>query len=107
MSVSSLEERIVQAEFILTKVAEGDFNQKIIMGEVDDAFSSLEVGINFIIIDLRAMTETNRRREQELDAQSVELRSKLLKIEQQEAAIRELSTPVMEVWQDVLLLPVV
>jgi rsbT co-antagonist protein RsbR len=36
-----------------------------------------------------------------------ELDEKLLTIQQQAAAIRELSTPVMDVWDDVLLLPVV
>lgn len=36
-----------------------------------------------------------------------ELESKLVMIERQAAAIRELSTPVLEIWEDVLVLPVV
>lgn len=36
-----------------------------------------------------------------------ELEEKLITIEEQAAAIRELSTPVMEIWDDVLVLPVV
>jgi anti-anti-sigma regulatory factor len=36
-----------------------------------------------------------------------ELEMKLATIEEQAAAIRELSTPVMEIWEDVLVLPVV
>jgi rsbT co-antagonist protein RsbR len=36
-----------------------------------------------------------------------ELLEKLHKIEEQAAAIKELSTPVMEIWEDVLVLPIV
>jgi rsbT co-antagonist protein RsbR len=36
-----------------------------------------------------------------------ELEAKLVTIERQAAAIRELSTPVMEIWDDVLVLPIV
>ena len=36
-----------------------------------------------------------------------ELETKLVTIERQAAAIRELSTPVMEIWDDVLVLPIV
>ncbi|MGB1274473.1 MAG: STAS domain-containing protein, partial [Nannocystaceae bacterium] len=38
---------------------------------------------------------------------SRELEHKLAVIEEQEAAISELSTPVMEIWDDILLLPIV
>ena len=40
-------------------------------------------------------------------SQQRELEAKLVTIDQQAAAIRELSTPVIEVWEDILVLPIV
>lgn len=48
----------------------------------------------------QALSETNYSLTRELEA-------KLVTIERQAAAIRELSTPVMEIWDDVLVLPIV
>ncbi len=49
---------------------------------------------------IRALDETEYSLSQELE-------QKLAVIEEQEAAISELSTPVMEIWDDILLLPIV
>jgi rsbT co-antagonist protein RsbR len=106
-TISELESRLKRAEQTLTRVADGDFEQSIVIGSDSDALASLEMGINFMILDLRAMMEENRAQEQRLRRQAEELAAKLVKIEQQEAAIRELSTPVIEVWDDVLVLPIV
>jgi rsbT co-antagonist protein RsbR len=105
--ILELESRLQRAEQILTRVADGDFDQNIVIGSAGDALASLEMGINFMILDLRAMMDENRAQEQRLRKQTDELAAKLVKIEEQEAAIRELSTPVIEVWDDVLVLPIV
>lgn len=106
MAIANLEERLQRAEQILTEVAQGNFDRSIeVTG--NDSLVSLEMGINFMIMDLRAMQEENQRKEDRLLSKQAELEEKLLTIEKQREAIRELSTPIMEVWDDVLVLPVV
>lgn len=105
--IEDLEARLKRAEAVLTRVADGDFDQSIDIGRTEDALSSLEMGINFLILDLRAMVDSSALQEQRLRKQAEDLERKLHKIEEQEAAIRELSTPVIEVWDDVLVLPIV
>src|SRR5262249_53773818 len=61
---------------------------------------ALFAGINSVIDSLRAERARNL-------AYQADLEEKLRTIERQQAAIRELSTPIMEVWKDVLCLPVV
>jgi len=106
MSIANLEERLKRAEQILTEVAQGNFDRNIeVTGQ--DSLVSLEMGINFMIMDLRAMQEENQRKEDRLLSKQADLEDKLLTIEKQREAIRELSTPIMEVWDDVLVLPIV
>jgi rsbT co-antagonist protein RsbR len=106
-AIEGIEARLHRAEQVLTRVADGDLEQSIDIGSAQDALSGLEMGINFMILDIRATMEANRAQEQRLRRQADELAAKLLKIEEQEAAIRDLSTPVIEVWDDILVLPIV
>jgi rsbT co-antagonist protein RsbR len=62
--------------------------------------ASLYSGINEMIASLSAEEERSR-------AYQAQLEEKLATIEKQRAAIRELSTPILEVWDGVLCLPVV
>lgn len=75
--------------------------------DVRDEFSELETAFSIFVRELaEAKRELNRALVQ---AESVnrELEAKLETIEMQQAAIRELSTPIIEVWGGVLCLPVV
>lgn len=107
MSIANLEQRLRRAEEILTLVAQGDFDQKLEILDADDTLTGLEMGINFMIVDLRQIEKLNREQREALMAQQRDLEAKLVTIEQQAAAIRELSTPIMEIWNDVLVLPIV
>ncbi len=106
-SVPNLIERLERAEKILTEVAQGNFDLNIEIFDSPDPLTNLEMGINFMIMDLRTMEEDNRRKENNLLDKQKELENNLSTIEKQAEAIRELSTPVMEVWDDVLVLPIV
>jgi rsbT co-antagonist protein RsbR len=106
-SIVDFEERLRRVQEVLMKVADGDFEQRVEPADTDDSLSALEIGINFMLIDLRAMMLANREHQRQLQQQAKELQSKLVKIQEQEAAIRELSTPVIEVWDNVLALPIV
>jgi rsbT co-antagonist protein RsbR len=107
MNFTNAKDRIDRMQSVLARVAEGAFDQNLALGHHEDELSGLEMGINFMVMDLRAMVESNREKEARLVAQQEELAAKLKTIEEQSAAIRELSTPVMEVWDDILVLPIV
>lgn len=108
MSALTLEERLHRAERVLTRVAEGDLEERIETHELDEhPMTSLEMGINFLIMDLRSSAEENRRHTEELAAKQRELEEQIEVIARQSEAIVELSTPVIEVWRDVLVLPLI
>src|SRR5690606_21941570 len=92
---------IMEALIVLSNVAEGDFNASVTVPEAgDEAFRALFEGINEMIRSLsveKARTLAYQR----------DLEEKLAMIDQQRTAIAELSTPIMEVWDGILCLPVV
>lgn len=72
-----------------------------------DEFTELETAFSIFVRELgEAKTELNRALAQS-ETINRELEAKLETIEMQQAAIRELSTPIIEVWAGVLCLPVV
>jgi rsbT co-antagonist protein RsbR len=72
-----------------------------------DEFTELETAFSIFVRELgEAKTELNRALAQ-AETINRELEGKLETIEMQQAAIRELSTPIIEVWAGVLCLPVV
>jgi len=97
----TLLESVADALLVLANVGYGDLDGRIAaFTDADSPLSALFAGINEMIDALRAERDRNR-------AYQSDLEDKLATIEQQRAAIRELSTPVMEVWEGVLCLPVV
>jgi rsbT co-antagonist protein RsbR len=75
--------------------------------DVKDQFSELETAFSIFVRELaEAKRELNRALVQS-ETVNRELEAKLETIEMQQAAIRELSTPIIEVWAGVLCLPVV
>jgi len=106
-TIKKLEKRLKDAEKVLGAIAEGDLEQTIEMEHPDDLLAPLEMGINFLILDLKAAFDLNRAKETELVQKQAELEEQIETIERQAAAIQELSTPVMEVWDDILVLPIV
>jgi rsbT co-antagonist protein RsbR len=100
-SEETLLENVAEALLVLANVASGDLDNRVeIRWDVSTPLGALFTGINEMIASLKAMREQGQ-------AYQAELEEKLGTIERQRAAIQELSTPVMEVWQGVLCLPVV
>ncbi len=94
-------ELVADALLTLANLGYGDYSARLEVDENDTgALASLFRGINEMIESLSAEQEKSR-------AYQLQLEEKLATIEKQRAAIRELSTPVMEVWDGVLCLPVV
>jgi rsbT co-antagonist protein RsbR len=95
-----LSERIAAIVALLTDVKSGTYSSRLPSLLEDDTFDVLYRAINDLVDTVAMARETAARFQHELS-------ERLATIEQQRAAIRELSTPVIEVWDRVLCLPVV
>jgi len=94
-------ERIADILLVVAGVGAGDYSTRLQSEfEGDHPMSTLYDGINQMIASLAE----EQRKGSEYRKQ---LEEKLATIEVQRAAIRELSTPIIEVWEGVLCLPVV
>lgn len=94
-----IHERVVDALLALSRVSLGDPGVQL---DTDGprALSALFGRMNELLTSLGAEREQSASFRRELE-------EKLTMVEQQRAAIRELSTPIIEVWKGVLCLPVV
>jgi rsbT co-antagonist protein RsbR len=98
---TDLEEKIDQLFRVISDVGRGDYTTRLAASVPDgNAFHRLFGSVNEMVEALAAQEQRN------VDYQR-ELEDKLATIDQQRAAIRELSTPIMEVWDGILCLPVV
>ena len=96
-----LRERVVDALIALSEVGFGNYDVELkIDFKSRDPLNAIFASLNELIAAFGAEQEQGR-------AFRRELQEKLLIVEQQRAAIRELSTPIIELWEGVLCLPVV
>lgn len=94
-------ESVADALLALSNVGLGDYSTRLELKEGDSSpLASLYAGINDMIAALGQEQEKNKQYQEELEG-------KLATIERQRIAIQELSTPIMEVWDGVLCVPVV
>ena len=97
---NSMDERYAKVAEIIANASLGDFSSQIEIKEEDDEFTDVEMGINLMVQGLKA--------EQDKTEQAFEeLQNKVDTIEKQQMAIQELSTPVIEIWDRVITLPVI
>lgn len=94
-------ERVADILLVVADVGSGDYSTRLRSDLPEDhALSTLYAGINQMIGSLEKEQQRSALYQKELE-------EKLATIEVQRAAIRELSTPIIEVWDGVLCLPVV
>jgi rsbT co-antagonist protein RsbR len=94
-------ERIADILLVVADVGNGDYTARLKSDLPEDhPLSTLYEGINQMIDSLEREQDRSKAYQKELE-------EKLATIEVQRAAIRELSTPIIEVWEGVLCLPVV
>jgi rsbT co-antagonist protein RsbR len=101
--IADLESRIEKIEEVLSQAACGDFGVQIETDtdiEKADAFTAIETGINLLISDMGEEVRESTKKAKELE-------EKLALIEQQRKAIEELSTPIIKIWERVLVLPLI
>jgi rsbT co-antagonist protein RsbR len=98
---SELYDSVADILLVLSAVAVGDFRSGLPTDVApDNPFSALNRGINEMVL---ALGET----QEQAESYQRELEEKIATIERQRLAIRELSTPIIEVWEGILCLPVV
>jgi rsbT co-antagonist protein RsbR len=101
MSEEELLETVADALLTLANVGYGDYTTRLAVADHDASpLANLFRGINEMISSLSTEQERSR-------AYQADLEEKLATIEKQRVTIRELSTPILEVWDGVLCLPVV
>ncbi|HVH45642.1 MAG TPA: STAS domain-containing protein [Labilithrix sp.] len=94
-------ERVADILIVLANISGGDFASRLETDLPEDhPLSLLFEGINSMVDSLQTAREQSATYQKELE-------EKLSTIEVQRAAIKELSTPIIEVWNGILCLPVV
>jgi rsbT co-antagonist protein RsbR len=94
-------EKIADILLVLTDVGKGNYSSRLEVEVPEDhPMWPLYIGLNEMIDSLAGEQQRSSTVRQELE-------DKLATIDAQRVAIRELSTPIIEVWQGVLCLPVV
>lgn len=87
-NIDNFEKRINQIENVLAAAATGEFEELII--ENNDGLTSVEVGVNLLLMDMKEQVQ-----------KTFDL------LERQKETLQELSTPVIQVWDDILTLPII
>jgi len=99
--LATLERRIADALVVLEAAEEGDYGAQLPVDmDSRDPLSAAFASINELLTAFQTEDEQSR-------VFRAELEEKLAIVEKQRAAIKELSTPVIELWEGVLCLPLV
>jgi len=95
-----VKERLKSLLNVVQSVSSGDFSMSVKISEKEDEFTALAIGLERMIND---MIEANRVSEDRMAKLQtvVEEKERLLK------TVRELSSPVIQVWENVLVMPLV
>jgi rsbT co-antagonist protein RsbR len=122
MPIENMDARLRRLSDTLTRLLEGELAALDPYGDVvDDPLGRIEEIVQFLVMDTKTTAVANRDKEASLlmqqdeleiqqrriRQQAADLAAKAETIERQKAAIRQLSTPILEVWDDVLVLPII
>ncbi|MFC1642472.1 STAS domain-containing protein [Myxococcota bacterium] len=106
-------QRFTRLLSVIDSAAAGDFSRRTNL-DVGDWLGILGVRVDMMIDDMADLVERERKQASELTRRSRELEEQAHRvmeqnelITRQQAAIQELSTPVLQLWDDVLALPVI
>jgi rsbT co-antagonist protein RsbR len=101
LTSADVADRVADVLLVLAGVGSGDHSLRLTKDlPEDEPMMLLYDGINEMIASLGTEQQRNA-------SYQTELEEKLAMIDQQREAIRELSTPIIEVWEEVLCLPIV
>jgi rsbT co-antagonist protein RsbR len=104
-------DKIWEIQDVLQAASAGDYTKRLetsIEASLEEnPLVAVSPAVNLLLDDLQSKERKQQRTERKLREAVADLENKLDTISKQDAAIRELSTPVMEIWEDILLLPIV
>lgn len=95
---------------VLSMIAVGEMDMSKIRSTLPDRhdnFGEIEQLLRTLASDLGEVLAANEQYTNEIEETASQLQDKLATIERQQLAIHDLSTPVLEIWTDVLTLPIV
>jgi len=108
MPVSSA--RVERLISVLSLLSLGEYDpalSHIEVGEHHDRFAVLEQALIIFIEELAEARADSQSAVAKLEDSKREIEQKLETIERQQLAIRDLSTPIIELWDDILTLPII
>lgn len=99
-------ERVLEA---LSLASVGAFEEAIALSGAlsEDRFGALEESLLVLLRELKQTREEHDKAMSQLEASRRDLEEQLQTIERQRIAIRELSVPIIDVWDDIITLPLV
>ncbi len=99
-------ERVLEA---LSLASVGAFEEAIALSGAlsEDRFGALEESLLVLLRELKQTREEHDKAMHDLEASRRDLEEQLQTIERQRIAIRELSVPIIDVWDDIITLPLV
>lgn len=102
-------DRLQRLVDVLSIVSVGEYEPEalVIETEHEDELAHVEETLNILLRELAESRLENEKYIRALEQSKRELQEKLSTIERQELAIRDLSTPIIELWDDILTLPLV
>lgn len=108
-TVSIPAERIQRIFLALESASEAEFDEADLQSEplADDVFGALEGAMQAFFKELKTAWEESELAVHALEESRRDLEAKLLTIERQQLAIRDLAAPVIDLWDDIVTLPIV
>jgi rsbT co-antagonist protein RsbR len=103
--------RVANLLEVLSNMAVGDLEppqlKEMLTSGYDDELGQVEQVLCTLATDLAEVLRANEQYVAEIEKTAADLEEKLRTIERQQLAIADLSTPVIEIWDDILTLPIV
>ncbi|MFW5740423.1 MAG: STAS domain-containing protein [Myxococcota bacterium] len=112
----NLSQRLEAIEDILAAASTGKFDiaLPVNLSEDADSVTAVEYGINLMLEDLAQIQQRDAKRNQDLEEmlelsqqQARQLEESIELVRSQQRSISELSTPVLELWDNVLAMPII
>ena len=106
VTIKDAKKRIDTIEDVLATVAAGDLEARI-QSDIEDDFSGIEAAIDLLIDDLTDELKNRKQIQTELEEKLKKIQEQQQTIIQQQEDLMELSSPVIKVWDNILILPVI
>lgn len=104
--IQDFQARVTAIQNVLAAAAAGNLDARL-QTSYDDSFAEIEVGINILINDLTEELKEREKIQTDLEKKLATIQQQQKTIVQQQEDLLELSSPVIKIWDNVLVLPVI